>query len=495
MKKWPFYLAASSLLMSACQAPGEGEEDADSSITFAFHYPTEVLNPAVDANYTSVRVGIAETLAYTGEEGIEPWLAESWEDTGDNTWTFQIKENITFQDGTVLDAEAVQASLEETIEQSPAMQEALGISSMEAEGQELIITTEETNHFLPSELVHPNTAVFKEEEDLIGTGPFEVESFRANQDLELIRYDDYWNGAAQIAEATVLFNEDANSRMAALRSGDADIVYRPPVEETEEAAEEFQVDTVSSLRTHQLIYQMDNPALQDERVRGALDILIDREAVIEAMNGEAEEALGPFLEDFSFAANKEQNENSLEEASALLEEAGYTLEDGRAVKGGEALEFSLVTYSARPELPIAAQILQDRAEQAGITIDIQLNEQIDDYLMSNDSWDMTIYSYVTAPRGDAGYFLNTAYTPDGGLNFGGLNDPQLAEIIESFNMESDPEARDGYAVEATEMILDKHYHSFIVHPSNSVAMQENITGWETSPSEYYMLTNEVGVEE
>ncbi|MFB4162325.1 nickel ABC transporter substrate-binding protein [Alteribacillus sp. JSM 102045] len=499
MKHLALFMGAAATLFFGCEAPGadDNNEEQSTSITYAFHYPAEVLHPAVDVNYTTVRMGAAETLAHTKNEEVEPWLAESWEQLDENTWVFTIQEDVTFHDGSELDAEAVKNSLEETMAESKAMEEALDIEKMEADGQELTIKTEESNASFPSELVHPNTAIIKPSDDkreVIGTGPFETNSFKPNQYLKLKRFDDYWVGASELEEVIVLFNEDANSRLAALKSGDADIVYRPPVEEVN-TLEEYQVDTVSSLRTHQLIYQMENPALQDKNVRKALDKLIDRQEVVETMNQEAVPAQGPFHKDFDFSVERKDNEADINEAINLLEESGYTIEDGKAVKDGKPLELTLVTYSARPELPLIAQLLQDKAKEAGITIDIQLNEQIDDYLANNTSWDLSIYSFVTAPQGDASYLLNTAYAPDGGLNVGNVEDDELTEKINAFNKETNAEKKNQLAQEAVSLILDEYYHSFIVHPTNSVAMRKNITGWETSTSEYYMITNEIGIEE
>ncbi|WP_158735577.1 nickel ABC transporter substrate-binding protein [Alteribacillus sp. YIM 98480] len=468
------------------------------SITYAFHYPAEVIHPAVDINYTAVRMGALETLAHTKNEEVEPWLAASWEQLDENTWVFTIKEDVTFHDEAELDAEAVKTSLEETMSESEAMDESLDIEKMEADGQELTIKTEESNASFPSELVHPNTAIIKpldDKKEVIGTGPFEMDSFKPNQYIKLKRYDHYWDGASELEEVIVLFNEDANSRLAALKSGDADIVYRPSVEEVDTLEDEYQVDTVSSLRTHQLIYQMENPELQDKNVRKALEQLIDRQEVVEAMNQEAVPAKGPFHEDFDFSAERKEHESNVEEAINLLEKAGYTIEEDKAVKNGEPLELNLVTYSARPELPLIAQLLQDKAKEAGITIDIQLNEQIDDYLANNTNWDLSIYSFVTAPQGNASYLLNTAYAPDGGLNVGNVEDDELTENINAFNKESNREKQNKLSQEAVSLILDEYYHSFIVHPTNSVAMKKEITGWETSTSEYYMITNEIGIEE
>jgi peptide/nickel transport system substrate-binding protein len=106
----------------------------------------------------------------------------------------------------------------------------------------------------------------------------------------------------------------------------------------------------------------------------------------------------------------------LDIAKDHLEAAGYEIKDGKAMKDGKPLSLKLLTYSYRPELPLMAQLLQSNAEQLGITIEIQQVENIDEYLVKNSDWDVATYSLITSPRGDASYFLNSAYMPGGAIN-------------------------------------------------------------------------------
>ena len=114
---------------------------------------------------------------------------------------------------------------------------------MEADGQLLTIQTEEVFPQFPSELVHPNTAIVDvDEKDIdkrpIGTGPFKISSFEPGVELKVERFEKYWDGKAKLEKATFAFNEDANARKMALQSGDADIIFRPPVENLEKLKEE-----------------------------------------------------------------------------------------------------------------------------------------------------------------------------------------------------------------------------------------------------------------
>ncbi|WP_394139447.1 nickel ABC transporter substrate-binding protein [Cytobacillus oceanisediminis] len=495
------------ILLTACSAENSNSsaerngEEKKKEITFLSNFPSETLDPHL--NYTAVRAGVTETLVRVNQDQeLEPWLAESWDTSdGGQTWSFQIRNNITFQNGKKVDAAAVKASLERNIQVSEAMKTALKIKAMEADGQTLIITTEQKLPQFPSELVHPNTAIVDSsvenmEQKPIGTGPFKVVSFEPNSKLELEKHGEYWDGEVKLDRATMTFNEDANARTTALQSGDADIVYRPAIESIEilKSDQSIKTDVVSSLRTHLLMYNSGKETFKDLNVRKAFEALIDRQVVADdIMAGQATVAEGPFLAESPYSPDYEKKFFSMEMAKKYLEEAGYKMKDGKMVKDGKPLTLKLMTYSYRPELPLISQLLQSNAKELGIAIEIQQVENIDEYLAEKTDWDIATYSLITAPRGDASYFLNSAYMAGGAINPGQIQNEQLTELIEELNQTSDNEKRNEISKAAIKIIDQEKLHSFLVHPNNFVAYKDYVLNWQTSTSEYYTLTKDLDV--
>jgi peptide/nickel transport system substrate-binding protein len=495
----------SLLFLAACSAKESGtsgETKKTKELTFLTNFPSETLDPHL--NYTAVRAGVAETLVKINQnQELEAWLAESWETSNrGQQWIFKIKDNITFQNGNKVDAAAVKSSIERNIQVSEAMKTALKIKSMEADGQTLIITTEQSLPHFPSELVHPNTAIVDSsakntEQKPIGTGPFKVVSFDPNSKLELEKYEGYWDGEVKLDSATMTFNEDANARTTALQSGDADIVYRPAIESIEnlQSNKSIKTDVVSSLRTHLLMYNSGKETFKDPHVRKAFDALIDRQVVADNIMAEqATVAEGPFLQDSPFSPTYEKKEFSLEKARKYIKEAGYEIKGGKAVKNGKHLTLKLITYSYRPELPLISQLLQSNAKELGITIDIQQVENIDEYLAEKSDWDLATYSLITAPRGDASYFLNSAYMAGGAINPGQIKNDKVIKLIEELNQTLDEKKRNELSKEAIKIIDQETLHSFIVHPNNFVAFKDYVLNWKTSKSEYYTLTKDLDVD-
>ena len=498
-------LIALSLFLTACTSDTADEQQGDrKELNLLFNFATRSLDPNVDSSYVPLRAGITETLVHLNDDTLtlEPWLAESWDSEDGEEWTIQLKEGVTFQNGNPMDADAVKASLERAMDDNIAISNALRIESIEAEGQQLIIRTAMPFPEFPSELVHPNTSIIDvAEEDYInkpiGTGPFAVSSFTPGTAVDLVRFDEYWDGAAKLEAARFSFNEDANARSLALESGDADIVFRPEVQGLEnlEALDGIKVESTSTFRVHQMTMNLERETMKDIHVRKAMDVMINRESIAETiLKGHAEVATGPFPSTFTFAPDYPEKQTGLESARKLLAKAGYEEQDGVMQKAGEPLELTLLTYSARADLPLIAQVFQSDAKQLGIAVDIQQIEGPEEYMAANRDWDLTTYSNLTAPRGDAGYYLNATYHPNGALNFSGADDDALTALIDELNVTVGEEPRSAIAEKIALYVDDQVYNSFILHPNTLVAYNaDKVENWVTSRSEYYMLTNTLDV--
>ncbi len=497
------FLLVSICLLSACTGSSEGaleKKSTEKHINFLYNFATNSLDPHVDSSYVPLRAGITETLVRLDEENltVAPWLAQSWEGEDGLHWTIKLREDVTFQNGKKMDAQAVKASLERALKESVAIQNALKIDKIEADGYTLHISTKEPFPEFISELVNPNVAIIDvTEPDIInkpiGTGPFVLKSFSPGSKLELDRYDDYWDGASNLDSVTFSFNEDANARSLALKSGQVDIVYRPEVESLEslETLDGVKVESTATFRVHQMTMNMERKSIQDINVRRAIDALIDRQKIVDnILLGYGEPAVSPFLPSLPFAPSHEQSETGADIAKKYLEEAGYSLENGKMQKDGEQLKLTLLTYSARADLPLIAQVFQSDAKQIGVDVEIRQIDIPEEYMATNRDWDLATYSNLTAPRGDAGYYLNATYHPTGALNFSGAHEPELTTIIDKLNQTVGQEERAVLAEQAADYVHENVINTFVLHPSTIVAYNENkVKNWVTTRSEYYMITN------
>lgn len=517
-KKWKKYalataISASMIVSAGCSggasAPEAGDQDrtaaeaaASKRAVVLFHVKSSTLDPA--DNIITVKAGIAETLTRLDADlGVKPWLAASWTAVDASRWEFLIRDNVTFQDGSPLTAEAVKASLERTMARNESMKLALKIRSMTAEGQKLAVETLEPHPALASELLNPHTAIIQVKEEAsiasapVGTGPFRVASFAQDARIELERHDGYWDGAAKLEQVSFRFNEDGNVRALALQSGEADIATQLPAESVEAIRlnPKLKVESEPGLRVHFLLFNPQGEATGDLRVRQAFDVLLDRRSIVEdIMLGHAAPANGPFNDRLPFGRTAAAAEQDLDKAKQLLEQAGYAPDaSGSLVKDGKKLTLKLLTYKARPELPLIAQLLQSDAAKIGIAIDIRTVENIDDTIRQNRDWDLVTYSNLSAPRGDGGFFLNSALMPGGSLNAADIRIDELTDVMKTLNATSEAERRIALTREAVDIAMSRTPHAYAVYPNLIVGLNERIVGWRTDPSEYTILTNELDV--
>lgn len=494
------------LFLNACATTSSVETASGENkhISFLYNFSTRSLDPHVDSSYVPLRAGITETLVKLDEEQLTvvPWLAESWEGKDGKHWTLHLRENVTFHNGKKMDAAAVKASIERAVKESIAIRNALKIDKIEAEGSTLQITTTQQFPEFISELVNPNVSVIDvSEQDFVnkpvGTGPFRLISFAPGSKLELERYEDYWDGAAKLNSVTFAFNEDANARSLALESGQVDIVYRPEVESLESlrAKPGMKVESTATFRVHQMTMNMEREAMKDIHVRRAVDALINREEIVNTiLLGYGEVAQGPFLPSLPFAPTYGNHPTGQSVAVAELTEAGYSQQNGIMQKNGVPLRLVLLTYSSRADLPLIAQVFQSDAKRIGIEVEIRQIDTPEEYMASNRDWDLATYSNLTAPRGDAGYYLNATYHPTGALNFSGAEEPELTQFIDQLNTTVDTQERAKLAERAASYVHEHVINSFVLHPATIVAYNEQkVKNWVTSRSEYYMITNQLDV--
>ena len=505
-----FIVAASGCSAEKSNSNTEGEkaESQDKKVTLIYNLKSGSLDP--NNGNIPLKAGVVETLVRLDEKlEIKPWLATKWEAKDELTWVFTIRDGVTFQDGTKLDAAAVKASFERAITVNKALAKALKIASMEAVGQQLTFVTTEPHPALPSEMVNFYSSVISVEAEKkmgkevfnlapVGTGPFKVKQFTPNIEVLLERYDGYWDGLAKLNQVSFKFNEDGSVRSLALQSKEADIVYQLPAETVRTIKQNSQlaVESIASLRVHFLLYNQQKPLFQEIKVRKAMDLLLDRQSIAkDIMFGHATQANGPFNNKLPFGSKEGVRQLNTAEAKKLLVEAGYMAgADGKLAKAGKPLELQLVTYKGRPELPIIAQLLQSDAAKVGVTFKLKMVEDVDSYLRENKDWDLVTYSNLTAPRGDGGYFLNSAFMPGGSLNAANISSPKVSEIVARLNATGDISKRTQLTQEAVSVINEEVLHSYAVYPNIIVGMNKRVVDWKPGAEEYYIITNKMDVE-
>lgn len=490
-----------ALILGGLFICGLAAEASDFSVfTFAMPWSPASVDTTVEG-YTFTRLGITETLVGVDYDAkLVPMLAKSWEVSGNGlTWTFKLRENVKFHDGTPLTAETAKKSLERTFRKAEVYN-ALPIKSIStADEYTLVIDT--TKPFAPllgylagasSAIIAPASLDEKDEVvEPIGTGPFKFESWAPKESVTAVRFDDYWGTVAKLQKVIYLAIPELKTRESMLKSGEADLAWilTPAVAEELKKDPAYKVYTQTRIgRVNQLMLNTDKPPLDDVRVRTAISLAIDRDLICKAlMNGLVQPAAGPFATDLYWAdQNIEPISYDLDKAKSLLDESGWTDndQDGVREKDGTKLELSLFTYSSRPDLPTIAEALKDQLGKAGITVSIivlDLNAikekakegNVDLCLMSRqvfENYDPD--SWVADFLPDSSYQIYTNYSPEELLNL----------IKEGREIMKDKERKQIYD-QIQEMFLRDVPVAYITYYTNIAATGSDVNGYKEHPTE------------
>ncbi|MGQ4880564.1 ABC transporter substrate-binding protein [Billgrantia sp. LNSP4103-1] len=448
-----------SLLLSLALLPLAASADRPLSVVA----PWEITgaDPST-SGYVYARMRVAETLVDTDTDGQPaPGLATSWQASEDGlTWRFILRDDVTFHDGSPLTAEAAVASLEHALGK-PGILDSAPITTVEAEGNEVVFRLESPFAPLPALLAHSTTLLlapssFGDEgrvTQVIGTGPYRVETAAPPQRLDVERFDDYWGEAPDIANATYLAVGRGETRAMMAESGDADVVF------TLDPASQARLMRNDRLALHAeplprtIIFKVNaaHPFLEDERARQALSLAIDREGIAAGLlrNPEAAAAelfpasLGPWH--LGLDASRAQD---VEQSRELLAELGWEAgKDGMLERDGKPFQLTLRTFSDRPELPLVATALQDQWREIGVALEVAVGNASEIPSGHRDgSLELGLmarnYGLVPDPLGTLlDDFGTDPDTMGGDWGAMGWHDADLAAWLDTLRQEADVEAR------------------------------------------------------
>jgi peptide/nickel transport system substrate-binding protein len=433
------------------------------------------IDPHVDA---SSELGIPltsvyDTLVYQDLDGsFVPGLAERWQVSPDGlTYTFYLRHDVVFHDGTPFNAEAVKFNLDrisspETLSRKAAdMLGPYDHTEVVDEYTTRVHFSEPYAPFLDSAsqvylgMASPAAvAQWGAEYQLhqVGSGPFLFQEYVPGDHLTLVRNPDYaWapevydhEGPAYLEEIEFRFFTDPAVRSLALESGEAHVMGELPPQDAArlEGNEDFELYLVPVPgQPLELFVNVAKAPTDDAQVRQALLYAADRQTIVDTIfMGYSPVAHGPL------AASTMGYEPAVEEmyaydpgqAATLLDAAGWVDSDGDGVrdKDGQALVLPtyLMTWGYLPEV---GQMLQAQLQQVGVSLDIQVVA----FPAAIEAAAQGQHNLIpmTFSSSDPSV-LNTSFlssNADGGFNWSKVRDPELDRLLQEATREMDIQRR------------------------------------------------------
>ncbi len=323
--------------------------------------------------------------------GITPGLATSWETSHDGrTWTFHLRDGVTFSDGTPFDADAVVFAYDRLLNKKspyyyPAAAGAASLwsgqiaSYAKVDAKTVKVTTERPDGHLLTDLtfltVPSPTAVKKLGNQKFaqhpeGTGPFRFESLKPGQQLTMVPNKKYWGGAPKVGRLVLRPMPDAGARTAALRSGQVNwIEYPSPDDVAPLKSSGFTLLSNNYDHLWYCTFDQSKKPWNDVRVRQAANYAIDRQAIArDLLKGTADPVYqhAPASTDQHDPANDAYTHDPAK-AKALLAQAG--------VPDGFTTTLAVPTGGSGNLIPVPiATALQAQLATVGIKVRIQKTE-------------------------------------------------------------------------------------------------------------------------
>lgn len=384
------------LAMGVLAGCGSSDEKTGISVYIGGTIFEESLDPvkgAMSYGYSFTNDALTEVTPDSKYVGC---LAEDdWSISDDGlTYTFNLKEGITFHDGSDFTAEDVVFTYNQ-VKDNPGVNGSVDLTNLEsvtAEGDYTVVFKLKSAYssFLDQTAclgIVPSDAYDSETFDTapIGTGPWKIVQNDTAQKIILEANADYFNGAATIPQVTIL-NMEADTAIANAKSGELDVVMVDPnyIDEEIEGMHIENLDTMDvrqiSLPTQPVSeYTLEdgttmtigNDVTSDIAVRKALAIGIDRQQIIDdALNGVGTPATG-FTNNLEWADPISYEDNQKAEAKSVLEAAGWTLgEDGIYEKDGVKCQFNVFCPTGDTARFQLAEAVAAEAKTLGIQIDV-----------------------------------------------------------------------------------------------------------------------------
>ena len=445
------------LIVISMSASCTREKDTGKTAELRFGFTTEPstfdpLNPANTADGRSILFNVFEGLVKPNAEGkLLPCIAESWTIEQDSlVYNFTLRENIRFHDNSVLNSSDVKFSLDTAI--AAGFDGLSNIAEVTAAGerQVSVILKSPDPEFLPfmtAGIVKAGNT--DREKNIIGTGPYFIESYTIQQNIIMRKFDNYWQrGLPHLEKITIVFFANYDTLMVAMRGGSIDGTFITGAMASQIDKNQFDIFDNNSAAVHLLALNNEASPLNDIRVRRAVNYGIDIQGIIDtAFFGAGSPSGSPIIPGLS-----EYYENGLSythnpgTARSLLAQAGY---------GGDHRPSIEITVPSNFTMHVdTAQVIAGQLSEIGIDTTIKLVDWaswLSDVYFGRQ-YQATIIS-LDSPNVSPRSFL-ARYLSANGSNFINFKNEDFDSAYNSALAEIDSARRINYYREAQRIIAD-----------------------------------------
>jgi peptide/nickel transport system substrate-binding protein len=440
---------------------------------------------------------IFEGLTIGSQDGqnVEPWLAESWTQSDDQlTWTFKLKQGVSFSNGTPMTSADVKFSIDEASSTTGGWEfinSAIDTVTT-PDPATVVITTKYpwapllADLACPSNGIIPNNYGGKAKKDFytapVGTGPFAWDTWEKGNSLTLKKNPSYWRpGLPYLDSVTWQVIPDDNTRNVMIQGGTAQINENPPFSTVDQlkGVPDVTVTLFPSTRTDYILMNQQRPPYNDVHVRRAISYAIDRESLVKAVlfgNGTPGNSL--FMPTVPYY-DKNTPGQTFDMAKAKAEMAMSSVPTGFTT--------TYLASSGDSKDAAIAQVLQASLQQLGITMNITNGDPsaVHDLQTSLD-YEIS-HSYWTMDIADPDELVQFAVLPSGGGSSfrTSYNSSQAQELAAQAQKTFDPAQRQQIYSQLQALLAEDAFLPALFYQPLPYAMRSNVQGFSVKPTGLY----------
>ncbi|GAB1532344.1 MULTISPECIES: ABC transporter substrate-binding protein [Brevibacillus] len=481
------------------------------TITMGYQMEPDTLDPQKTSlpagNFVGSMLGGSLLILDPFTFELKPHLAESYTISEDGkTMTFKIRSGVKFHDGTPLTAEVFKQSYERALDPKTASPvtgpDVSSIKSISApDDSTLIFHLDEPSPSLLSNLSYSGyqqpisvEARNKYGNELgrnpVGVGPWKFESWKTGESITLVRNDEYkWaapfalnQGPVRPDKFVLKFIQDNQTMMAALDSGTIDIATVPPKDAKKyKDHKDFTVLEGMQPAEYFIGMNLENEILQDVRVRKALNLAINKDALIMAdLQGEGVPVYGPIpptMIGYDAAVEQYGYKYNADQARQLLEEAGWKPNaQGIREKDGKTLSLTMLIEETNP----GHQLVQSMFKEIGVEVYIQKYESATALEQAlKGEFDLFSTSHGSVDPDILHLLLHSSQI--GGLNFFRLSDQQLDSLLNKGRTTTDQVLRQQVFTDIQKRVVEQAYWIPLYSAKTFVVVSNRIQGVKPNP--------------
>lgn len=465
---------------------------AGATIRVATTVPAAAIDPitVADGGGLLMLQQVGDFLCISGADlRLRPALATSWKPNNDGSvWTFALRKGVKFHNGKGMTADDVVATIDRLADpknSSNALSAFAGVLSkggtkkVDDNTVEFHLDAPNGNfpYYISSDnynaIILPADYAGDFEKNFIATGPFKLDKYTPKVGASFVRNDDYWGEKALPARTEFTFFADMEPQVLALQGHQVDIINQLPVIQGIALLNDPNVSILSikSSAHTQVHMRNDMAPFNDKRVRRAMALCLDRKKIIKGLFRDRADIGNdsPFAPVFpSTDKSVAQRTRDIAQAKQLLADAGHP--DGFAIK---------LTTEKYLEIPEYAQVIQQMVRDAGITIDLNVENQDAYYgkaVFGQSDWlDSILGATDYGHRGVPNVLLAAPLKSDGTWNSAHFKNKEYDSLVGQYIAALDLQSQRGVASNIQKLLLDEspvlwtYFYDFLTATTKKVA--------------------------